>query len=83
MRACNGKRKTDRAIEAATPNGEAIEITRLEPVILEVVKDNNVSSHLILFTISCKLNFQSEEVLVDGNIKETIYQIEDADFSRR
>jgi hypothetical protein len=66
-------RKIQQIIE--TPNEEAIELTRLEPIVLEVDRGGELLSHLILFEIKAKLNMNGEGLTVDGDIKETIYQM--------
>jgi hypothetical protein len=66
MKACNG-------ITEPILN-EAVEITRLEPVIIEVEEDNIISSHLILFEFVCNLNFTPEEIVVNGEVQETVFQ---------
>jgi hypothetical protein len=66
MKACNGI--TESILD------EAVEITRLEPVIIEVEEDNIVSSHLILFEFICHLNFTPEEIIVNGEVQETVFQ---------
>jgi hypothetical protein len=66
MKACNG-------ITEPILN-EAVEITRLEPVIIEVEEDNITSSHLILFEFICNLNFTPEEIVVNGEVQETVFQ---------
>jgi len=66
MKACNGN--TELSIQ------EAIEITRLEPVIIEVEENSQISSHLILFEMICRMNFSGEELVVDGEVQETVYQ---------
>jgi len=66
MKACNG-------ITEPILN-EAVEITRLEPVIIEVEEDNIISSHLILFEFICNLNFTPEEIVVNGEVQETVFQ---------
>jgi len=66
MKACNGN--TDLS------KNEAIEITRLEPVIIEVEEENKISSHLILFEIICRMNFTPEELIVNGEVQETIFE---------
>jgi len=72
MNACNG-------ITRPTA-GEAIEITRLEPVIIEVEKDGKCLSHLILFEIKCNILFNQEEMVIDGDIKETIFEMKEKNF---
>lgn len=59
---------------------EAMEITRLEPVIIEVEKDGKSLSHLILFEIKCNILFNQEEMVMDGNIKETIFEMKEKNF---
>ncbi|MBN1792870.1 hypothetical protein JW826_04270 [Candidatus Woesearchaeota archaeon] len=71
MKACNGNKKTP--IVAKTPREEGIEITRLEPVVIEVEQGEEVISHLILFEIKAKLNIEEEGLVIDGDIKETIF----------
>jgi len=66
MKACNGN--TDFGIN------EAVEITRLEPVIIEVGMGDCISSHLILFELICRMNFSQEEITVNGEVQETIFQ---------
>ena len=66
MKACNGI--TETILD------EAVEITRLEPVIIEVEEDNIISSHLILFEFICNLNFTPEEIVVNGEVQETVFQ---------
>lgn len=72
MHACNG---IQRPIAR-----EAMEITRLEPVIIEVEKDGKCLSHLILFEIKCNIGFTGQEMVVDGDIKETIYEMKEKNF---
>ena len=66
MKACNGITETI--------INEAVEITRLEPVIIEVEEGNIISSHLILFEFICNLNFTPEEIVVNGEVQETVFQ---------
>jgi len=66
MKACNGN--TDFS------TNEAIEITRLEPVIIEVEENNQISSHLILFEFVCHMNFTPEELHVNGEVQETVFE---------
>jgi len=68
MNACNGV--TDHRID------EAVEITRLEPVIIEVEEDGRVFSHLILFELICKVDFTPEEIIINGEVQETIFETE-------
>ncbi|MBN2142242.1 hypothetical protein JW711_02830 [Candidatus Woesearchaeota archaeon] len=81
MKACNGDNKTQTPknveLVARTPTNEGIEITRLEPVIIEVAQDEETFSHLILFEMNAKVNVEDEEIVVDGGIKETIYQMKE------
>lgn len=72
MNTCNG---IERPI-----SGEAMEITRLEPVIIEVEKDGKCLSHLILFEIKCSILFDGAEMVVDGDIKETIFEMKEKNF---
>jgi hypothetical protein len=61
-----------------TPRSEeGIELTRLEPVVLEVEQGGQLLSHLILFEIKATLNMSREGLIVDGDIKETIYQMKE------
>lgn len=76
MRACNGEGKTPITV-AETPTEEGIEITRLEPVIIEVEQEEETFSHLILFEINAKLNIEEEGLVIDGGIKETIFQMKE------
>ena len=66
MNACNGI--TEPIVD------EAVEITRLEPVIIEVEEDGRVFSHLILFEFICNIDFTQTEVIVDGEIQETVFE---------
>ncbi|MBN2052555.1 hypothetical protein JW756_03555 [Candidatus Woesearchaeota archaeon] len=66
MKACNGN--TDISIN------EAVEITRLEPVIIEVEEGNRISSHLMIFEIICRMNFTDKELIVNGEVQETIFE---------
>lgn len=66
MNACNGVTKP--IID------EAVEITRLEPVIIEVEKEDGISSHLILFELICKIDVTPEEIIVNGEVQETIFE---------
>jgi hypothetical protein len=68
MKACNGNTELELSAQ------EAIEITRLEPVIIEVEENSQISSHLILFEMICRMNFSGEELVVDGEVQETVYQ---------
>jgi hypothetical protein len=72
MNACNGITKP--ILE------EAIEITRLEPVIIEVQEDNILSSHLILFEMICKMDISGEEIVVNGEVQETVFQTQAREF---
>jgi hypothetical protein len=73
MKACNGRKKV---VESTPTREEDIEIKRLEPVIIEVEQEGNVFSHLILFEVTCRINLGQEEITVDGDIKESIYEIQ-------
>ena len=67
MNACNGI--TEFSID------EAVEITRLEPVIIEVEEEEGViSSHLILFELICKIDITPTEILVNGEVQETVFE---------
>ena len=66
MNACNGVTKP--IID------EAVEITRLEPVIIEVEEDDRISSHLILFELICKIDVTPEEIIVNGEVQETVFE---------
>jgi hypothetical protein len=68
------KVKTQR-METPTFFEEGIEITRTEPVVLEVEQDGQILSHLILFEIKTRLAPSKEGLVIDGDIKETIYQM--------
>ncbi len=72
MNACNGITKP--ILE------EAIEITRLEPVIIEVQEDNTISSHLILFEMICKMDINGDEIVVNGEVQETVFQTQAREF---
>jgi len=72
MNACNGITKP--ILE------EAIEITRLEPVIIEVQEDNTISSHLILFEMICKMDISGDEIVVNGEVQETVFQTQAREF---
>jgi hypothetical protein len=72
MNACNGITKP--ILE------EAIEITRLEPVIIEVQEDNIISSHLILFELICKMDINGEEIVVNGEVQETVFQTQAREY---
>ena len=68
MNACNGV--TDHKL------GEAVEITRLEPVIIEVEEDGIIFSHLILFELICKVDFTPTEIIINGEVQETVFETE-------
>jgi hypothetical protein len=72
MNACNGITKP--ILE------ETVEITRLEPVIIEVQEDNTISSHLILFELICRMNVDNEEIVVNGEVQETVFQTQAREF---
>lgn len=72
MNACNG-------ITEPILN-EAVEITRLEPVIIEVQEDNTISSHLILFELIARMNIDNEEIVVNGEVQETLFQTQAREF---
>ena len=72
MNACNGITKP--IID------ETVEITRLEPVIIEVQEDNIISSHLILFEMICRMNIDNEEIVVNGEVQETVFQTQAREF---
>jgi hypothetical protein len=72
MKACNGITKPIL--------DEAVEITRLEPVIIEVEEGNTISSHLILFEFKAHLNFTPEEIVVNGEVQETVFQTKAREF---
>jgi len=67
MNACNGITEEFR--------NEAVEITRLEPVIIEVDQgDGKISSHLILFELICKVDITLEEMTIHGEVQETVFE---------
>jgi hypothetical protein len=68
-------RQKNRQGKVTPTSEEGIELTRLEPVVLEVEQGGELLSHLILFEIKAKLNMTGEGLVVDGDIKETIYQM--------
>ena len=72
MKACNGI--TEPILE------EAVEITRLEPVIIEVDEGNKISSHLILFELICRMNFDSDEMVVNGEVQETVFETQAREY---
>jgi hypothetical protein len=72
MNACNGITKPILQ--------EAVEITRLEPVIIEVQEDNIISSHLILFELIAKMDINGEEIVVNGEVQETVFQTQAREF---
>ena len=72
MKACNGITKLNINV--------AVEITRLEPVIIEVQEDNIISSHLILFEMICKMDINGEEIVVNGEVQETVFQTQAREF---
>jgi len=72
MNACNGITKPILQ--------EAVEITRLEPVIIEVQEDNIISSHLILFELIAKMNINGDEIVVNGEVQETLFQTQAREF---
>ncbi len=67
------------SIESKTPKSEeGIELTRLEPVVLEVEHEGQLQSHLILFEIKANINMDVQEgLVVDGDIKETVYEMKE------
>jgi hypothetical protein len=72
MNACNGITKPILQ--------EAVEITRLEPVIIEVQEDNIISSHLILFELIARMNIEDNEIVVNGEVQETVFQTQAREF---
>lgn len=72
MNACNGITKPILQ--------EAVEITRLEPVIIEVQEDNKISSHLLLFEMICRMNVEGEEIVVNGEVQETLFQTQAREY---
>jgi hypothetical protein len=72
MNACNG-------ITEPILN-EAVEITRLEPVIIEVMEDNKISSHLILFELIAKMDIDENEIVVNGEVQETVFQTQTREY---
>ncbi|KYK26966.1 hypothetical protein AYK26_04330 [Euryarchaeota archaeon SM23-78] len=72
MNACNGVTKPNR--------DEAVEITRLEPVIIEVEEEDKISSHLILFELICKVDFTPEEIIINGEVQETVFESEAKEY---
>ena len=72
MNVCDGV--TDKTVT------EAIEITRLEPVIIEVEEDNRIFSHLILFELIYKLDITPEEIIINGEVQETIFESEKQEY---
>ena len=69
MKACNG--------DYLLKNQNLMEITRLEPVIIEVEEGKKISSHLILFEMKCQVGIQSQELIAEGEIQQTIYELEE------
>ena len=55
-----------------------MEITRLEPVVIEVEEAGKKSSHLILFELKCNLGMNMNEIVADGEIQETVYELEES-----
>lgn len=74
MNACNG-------ISDYQLN-ETIEITRLEPVIIEVEENEKISSHLIIFELIYKIDLTPEEIIVNGEVQETIFERERREIDR-
>lgn len=72
MNVCNGV--TDKTVT------EAIEITRLEPVIIEVEEDDRIFSHLILFELIYKLDITPDEIIINGEVQETIFESEKQEY---
>jgi hypothetical protein len=72
MNACNGITKP--LID------ETVEITRLEPVIIEVQEDNVISSHLILFELIAKMDINGDEIVVNGEVQETVFQTQTREY---
>nr|MCK4929688.1 hypothetical protein [Nanoarchaeota archaeon] len=72
MNVCNGV--TDKTVT------EAVEITRLEPVIIEVEEDDRIFSHLILFELIYKLDITPEEIIINGEVQETIFESEKQEY---
>ncbi len=66
MNACNGV-TTEKLVEA-------VEVTRLEPVMIEVEDDNKISSYLILFEMICKMDISNKEITANGEIQETVFE---------
>lgn len=54
-----------------------IELTRLEPVMIEVEEAGKVSSHLIMFELKCNIGLENDEMIADGEIQETVYELEE------
>jgi len=71
--------KIDKKTRKSKPD-EAMEITRVEPVILQMEKDGRVCSHLILFEINCRIGVTKEELVVDGDVQETIYEMREREY---
>ncbi|MFH0870371.1 MAG: hypothetical protein V1866_04935 [archaeon] len=57
-----------------------MEITRVEPVILQMEKDGRTCSHLILFEINCRIGVTKEELVIDGDVQETIYEMREREY---
>jgi len=67
MNACNG-------LQQPTIY-KAVEIKRLEPVVIEVAEaDGTICFHLILFELICNINCTHKEILIDGEVQETVYE---------
>jgi hypothetical protein len=66
MNACNGVTKEKLV--------EAVEVTRLEPVMIEVEEDEKISSYLILFEMICKMDITGKEIIANGEIQETVFE---------
>ncbi|MBN2459886.1 hypothetical protein JXB28_06400 [Candidatus Woesearchaeota archaeon] len=66
MRVCNGVTKGELV--------EAVEVSRLEPVVIEVEENDKVSSYLILFEMICKMDITQREIIANGEIQQTIFE---------
>lgn len=54
---------------------DVIEISKLEPVVIEIEHSGKVFSHLILYEIKARIMPDKDGLAMDGDIKETIYQM--------
>ena len=68
MVACNGDTNNKKANQ--------IEITRLEPVIIEMEENQKISSYLMLFEMKCNIGFKKKEMITTGEVHQTTFKMQ-------